>query len=83
MNHTPSNNTESTTPGWITEKQLARHLGISTRHLVNLRRRGLPYLALGKVIRYSLPEVELYLRTNRRLSTHVARQRRKALEEAK
>ena len=44
MNNAPSINTESTPPGWITEKELARHLGISSRHLVNLRRRGLPYI---------------------------------------
>jgi hypothetical protein len=84
VKRTPSINTESTPPGWITEPQLARHLGISARHLINLRRGGLPYIALGKVIRYSLPEVELYLRTNRRLSSHVVRQqRRQALKEAK
>ncbi len=84
MNNTPSNNTESTPPGWITESQLARHLGVSPRHLVNLRRRRLPYIALGKAIRYSLVEVESYLRTNRRLSSHVTRQQqRKTLEGAK
>lgn len=84
MNNTPSINTESTPPGWITEQQLARHLGVSTRHLVNLRRCGLPFIALGKVVRYSLPEVESYLRTNRRLSSHITRQqRRKNLEGAK
>ena len=81
---THTRNTESTTPGWITEKELARHLGISARHLINLRRGGLPYLALGKAIRYDLREVEQFIRTRRRLASHVVRQqRRKALEVAK
>ena len=84
MNKTPSINTESTPPGWITEQQLARHLGISARHLINLRRGGLPYIALGKVIRYDLREVEQFIRTRRRLASHVVRQqRRQALKEVK
>jgi hypothetical protein len=64
----------------MTEQQLAEHLQVSVRHLINLRKCGLPYIALGSSIRFDLAEVEAYLRTNRRLSSHVARQqRRKAL----
>lgn len=70
--------------GWISDKELARHLHISPRHVHNLRQSGLPYVQLGKCVRFDLAEVERYLRTNRRLSGHVTRQRRrKALEEAK
>jgi len=59
---------------------LAAHLQISTRHLINLRKAGLPFIQLGASVRYDLAEVEAYLRTNRRLSSHIARQqRRKAL----
>jgi hypothetical protein len=76
MNHDASSPT--TPPGWISEKELARHLRISLRHLVNLRRSGLPYIALGKCVRYDLAEVEAYLRTNRRLASHVERQKRRA-----
>ena len=66
--------------GWVGEKELARHLQISIRHVHNLRQAGLPYIALGKCVRFDLAEVERYLRTNRRLSSHVTRQqRRKAL----
>ena len=75
-------NTDAPTPTapWLTEQQLAEHLQISTRHLINLRKRGLPFIQLGSSVRYDLSEVERYLRTNRRLSSHVARQqRRKAL----
>ena len=77
-NDTPASNSA---PQWITEQQLAEHLQVSTRHLINLRKRGLPFVQLGSSVRYSLPEVEEYLRTNRRLSSHIERQRRrKALE---
>ena len=67
-----------TSQGWVSEKELAGHLRISLRHLVNLRKRGLPYIALGKCVRYDMSEVEAYLRTNRRLSSHVERQKRRA-----
>ena len=68
------------TPAWLTEQQLAEHLQVSVRHLINLRKAGLPFIQLGSTVRYDLKEVEAYLRTNRRLSSHVARQqRRKAL----
>jgi hypothetical protein len=54
---------------WLTEKELATHLNISTRHLTNLRRAGLPYVQLGSVVRYDLAEVAVYLKANRRLET--------------
>jgi hypothetical protein len=38
----------NSTPGWLTEKQLAEHLQISTRHLINLRKAGLPDLSSKK-----------------------------------
>lgn len=63
---------------WLTEKELADLLKISTRHLVNLRKAGLPYVLLGAVVRYDLGEVLVYLKTNRRLSSHVERQQRRA-----
>jgi predicted transcriptional regulator len=81
VNDTPTFNTELRPPGWISEQELARHLGVSQRHLINLRRGGLPYISLGKAIRYDLREVEQFIRTRRRLASHVLRQqRRKALE---
>ena len=60
---------------WLTEKELSLHLKISTRHLINLRKAGLPYHQLGASVRYDLVEVMAYLKTNRRLSSHVERQR--------
>ena len=59
---------------WLTEKELAELLKISTRHLVNLRRAGLPFVTLGSVIRYDLLEVTAYLKTHRRLSSNSGQQ---------
>ena len=73
------NNTAPSIPGrWLTEKELSEHLRISTRHLINLRKAGLPYIQLGAVVRYDMGEVLAYLKTNRRLSSHVERQKRRA-----
>ena len=76
MNHDASS--PSSPQGWVSEKELAAHLRISLRHLVNLRKRGLPYIALGKCVRYDMAEVEAFIRTNRRLGSHVERQKRRA-----
>jgi hypothetical protein len=79
-NDTPSLSTIPV-PGWITEQQLSERLQVSTRHLINLRKCGLPFIQLGSSVRYDIEEVEAYLRSNRRLSSHITRQqRRKALE---
>jgi predicted DNA-binding transcriptional regulator AlpA len=68
------------TAPWLTEQQLAEHLQISTRHLINLRKAGLPFIQLGSSVRYDLSEVEQFIRSKRRLSSHIERQqRRKAL----
>lgn len=55
---------------WLTEKELAALLNISTRHLINLRRAGLPYVQLGSVVRYEPAEVSAYLKANRRVPSH-------------
>lgn len=74
-------NTNASCPSdrWLTEKELAAHLHISTRHLINLRRAGLPFIQLGASVRYDLDEVMGFLKTNRRLSSHRERQKRQAL----
>ena len=73
-----STNTPNASAPLLTEKELAAHLRISLRHLCNLRRAGMPYIQLGSSIRYDLGEVQAYLKTNRRLSSHVERQKRRA-----
>ena len=64
-------------PALMTEQQLAERWQVSTRHLINLRKCGLPFIQLGSSVRYDIEEVEAYLRSNRRLSSHVGRQRRR------
>jgi hypothetical protein len=71
------------TPVWLTEKQLAEHLQISPRHLINLRKAGLPFAQLGSSVRYDLAEVEAFIRGKRRLSSHIERQRRRKALAAK
>jgi hypothetical protein len=68
---------------WLTEKELAVRLHISTRHLINLRRAGLPFIQLGASVRYDLDEVMSYLKTNRRLSSHLERRKRQAQIDAR
>ena len=73
MNSHPSQPSEER---WLTEKELAVRLHISSRHLINLRKAGLPYIQLGVSVRYDLDEVMKYLKTNRRLSSHIERRKR-------
>jgi hypothetical protein len=54
---------------WLTEQELADLLRISLRHLVNLRKAGLPYVMLGTVVRYEISEVIGHLKTHRHLAT--------------
>lgn len=54
---------------WLTEPELADLLKISVRHLINLRKAGLPCFLLGAVVRYDIVEVIGYLKANRRLSS--------------
>lgn len=68
----------STLPKYLTEPQLAELWQCSTRHLINLRKAGLPFLQIGASVRYDLAEVTEYLRVNRRFSAHVSRQKRRA-----
>jgi hypothetical protein len=65
------------TSAWVSEKQLAAHLGVSVRHLHNLRLAGLPHIRLGGSVKYDLAEVETFIRAHRRLSSHVERQKRR------
>lgn len=37
------------------------------RHLINLRKAGLPFFQLGSVVRYDIVEVIGYLKINRKL----------------
>ena len=61
--------------GWLTPAQLAEHLKISHRHLHNLRLAGMPHILLGSSVRFDLAEVEAFIRSKRRLSAHIERQK--------
>ena len=52
---------------WLTEPELAKLLKVSVRHLINLRKAGLPFFQWGSVVRYDIVEVIGYLKINRKL----------------
>lgn len=54
---------------WLTEPELAKLLKVSVRHLINLRKVGLPHFQLGSVVRYDIVEVIGYLKVNRKLTS--------------
>ena len=49
----------------LSEQELAKLLNVSVRHLMNLRKAGLPHLQLGVSIRYDLHEVFWHIRDRR------------------
>ena len=60
--NTREQNRSTPTAAHLTRRQLASHLGVSTRTIDNLMTRGLPYLKLtGKLVRFPRAEVENWL----------------------
>lgn len=55
----------------LTEKQLAERLSISSRTLQTDRQRGggIPYLKIGRSVRYDRDDVVAYLNSRKRTST--------------
>jgi len=53
-------------PLW-TIKDVAEYLCCTVRHVQNLQRGGLPYMQVGRLVRFDPEEVRNYLRGNRRL----------------
>lgn len=55
----------------FTERQLAERLGISVRTLQAQRQRGngVPFVKLGRAVRYARSDVEQYLEQHRHRST--------------
>jgi hypothetical protein len=47
---------------WVTKQQLADHLLVTRRWVESQQQLGLPYLRLGRINRYSITEVEAWLR---------------------
>lgn len=51
---------------FLTEKELASYLKVSTVYLYQCRKKGMPCIYLGsKVVRYSLTDVLSWFKTNR------------------
>lgn len=52
---------------WLNEKQVAEHLSCSLSKLRQDRHRcrGVPYVKLGRAVRYSLTDVEAYMSQHR------------------
>lgn len=61
--------TPNTSPQWVTEKEVARITGLSlgTIRAHRFKRVGIPYSKIGKSIRYSLHEIEVFM-TNCRIA---------------
>lgn len=53
---------------WITTKQLAQHLGISTAAITNMRGSKIPYYKIGGRILFKREEVDEYIQKSRYMS---------------
>lgn len=56
------NNTERAGNGVLTKRQLAEELAVSSRHINNLMKDGLPFLKVGSAVRFEREPVFDYLR---------------------
>ena len=52
-------------PTWVTTKQLAQHLGISTATVTNLRGSKIPFYKVGGRILFKREEVDTYIENSR------------------
>lgn len=59
---------QSSVPTWITTKQLAKNLGVSTSMITNLRTSKLPYYKLGGRILFKKQEVDDWIEKTRHKS---------------
>jgi len=53
---------------WVTTKQLAQHLGISTAAITNMRGSKIPYYKIGGRILFKREEVDEYILKSRYMS---------------
>jgi hypothetical protein len=60
--YTPVDGAPARVEPWITKHALAAHLGVSCRWIELQQRVGLPHLRMGAINRYSISEVEAWLR---------------------
>ena len=55
-------------PTWVTTKQLAQHLGISTAAVTNIRGTKIPFYKIGGRILFKREEVDEYIQKSRYMS---------------
>ena len=55
-------------PTWVTTKQLALHLGISTAAVTNIRGTKIPFYKIGGRILFKREEVDEYIQKSRYMS---------------
>lgn len=48
--------------GWVTKRELARHLKMTTRWIETQQSLGMPFLPCGMANRYKIAEVEAWIR---------------------
>jgi excisionase family DNA binding protein len=51
------------TAGWLTTKEIMRHLALPKSTFEMLVKKGMPVLRIGKVRRFQVAEVEAWLKT--------------------
>lgn len=61
-----------------TVSDVARFLGCTVRHVINLQANGLPYFYLGRLVRFDPAEVREFLKSNRRIAATKARRAARA-----
>jgi excisionase family DNA binding protein len=55
-------------PTWVTTKQLAQHLGISTAAVTNIRGSKIPFYKIGGRILFKREEVDAFIQNSRYMS---------------
>jgi excisionase family DNA binding protein len=55
-------------PTWVTNKQLAQHLGVSTAMITNIRGTKIPFYKIGGRILFKREEVDEYIEKSRHMS---------------
>lgn len=76
METNPSPETQNQPTLW-TNEDVANFFRCTVRHVQNLQKYGLPFLHLGRLVRFDPEEVRDFLKRNRRLSESTARRIRR------
>lgn len=66
--HKIENPTEDAPPVWMTTKQLAKHLGMSTSAITNFKGQKFPFYKVGGKILFKKQEIDDWLATTRHMS---------------